>query len=741
MDAPTDPAADEIRRLKTCISDLIGVLGFRVIWSGSEPSRIVGTLLDILLGTLRLDFAYARCRDPLGGAPVESLRVSQEGDLSLRAAEFGQLLDDRWRDLPPAAVQRVPHPLGYGEVSVVAVRLGLQDDMGFLVAGCRRVDFPLQTERLLLNVAANQAAIGLHEGRRLSQRALELVAANEELNREIAERRRAEEALRRSETYLAEAQKLSRTGSFGWDVASGNIHWSDETYEIMGFDRTIHPSIDHVRQRVHPEDLALYQDALGHATSAAEGLDFEHRLLLDDGSVKHVHVRARLLRRESGTVEYVGAVTDVTRRKRAEAERLKLEERLGQAEKMEAVGTLAGGIAHDFNNILGAILGYGELAQKKVCEGNAIEDELDQVMQAGQRGKRLVEHILAFSRSGTGRRVPVHVGSVVAEALALLAASLPAGIRLQQSLGAGNAAVLGDATQLHQVAMNLCTNALQAMTAGGVLSVTLDRVQLAQPRASSLGTLEPGPHVRLAVSDTGSGIAPAALERIFDPFFTTKGVGKGTGLGLSLVHGIVVDHHGAIDVATREGAGTTFTVWLPARGETAAPAVEDIGDLPRGDGQSVMIVDDERPLVRLAEETLARLGYEPAGFDSPVAALEAFRAEPQRYDLVLTDQTMPDLTGTDLAHEILRLRTDVPVVLMSGLRGPQLAALAQAARVREILHKPLLARDIAEALARARVARHRSGVSPAALRRHRLRNARASTVLPAHYRSHAHAVR
>jgi len=282
---------------------------------------------------------------------------------------------------------------------------------------------------------------------------------------------------------------------------------------------------------------------------------------------------------------------------------------------------------------------------------------------------------------------------------------VPPTIRLEKMLRGADAAVVGDATELHQVTMNLCTNAVQAMPKGGVLSVTLERTDVGQPRELSHGTLAPGPYVRLQVTDTGSGIPPAVLERIFDPFFTTKRVGEGTGLGLSLVYGIVADSGGAVDVETREGTGTTFTVWLPASGEPAARVVDAAGLLPHGNGEAVMVVDDERPLVNIAEEMLAGLGYEPVGFSSSVDALAAFRAEPERYDIVLTDETMPDLTGTDLAREIRRLRADIPIVLMSGYSGPQLTERARAAGVSDVLRKPLVSRDIAEALARVIPAR------------------------------------
>jgi CheY-like chemotaxis protein len=221
-----------------------------------------------------------------------------------------------------------------------------------------------------------------------------------------------------------------------------------------------------------------------------------------------------------------------------------------------------------------------------------------------------------------------------------------------------------------------------------------------QNRKLSHGNLGTGVYVRLCVSDTGSGIPPHVLDRMFDPFFTTKGAGEGTGLGLSLVHGIVADLRGAIDVRTTVGSGTTFTIWLPLAGETTIPSAEVASALPRGDGQTVMIVDDEKALVALAEEMLAELGYEPFGFTSSVVALDAFREAPQRFDIVLTDQTMPELIGTDLAREISLLRPDIPIVLMSGYSGAPVNERARAAGVRETLHKPLQRKDIAECLGR-----------------------------------------
>jgi CheY-like chemotaxis protein len=321
-------------------------------------------------------------------------------------------------------------------------------------------------------------------------------------------------------------------------------------------------------------------------------------------------------------------------------------------------------------------------------------------MHATERAKKLVERILGFSRSGLGNQVQFNAQSIVAETLELLQASLPVGIQLQKHLSADTAGVIGDPTDLHQITMNLCTNAIQAMDRGGVLSVALECSRLSEQRVLARGSLAPGAYVRLIVSDTGSGIPPAILERIFDPFFSTKGVGQGTGLGLSLVHGIVNDLGGAIDVASTAEEGTRFDIWLPVAGEMPLPIREPSQTLPLGSGQTVMIVDDERALVTLAEESIAQLGYEPVGFDTSLAALRAYQDAPDRFDAVITDESMPDLNGTELAHEIRRLSPSIPIILMTGHGDLQLSQRGTQIGISEILLKPLRSRDLAESLAR-----------------------------------------
>ena len=397
----------------------------------------------------------------------------------------------------------------------------------------------------------------------------------------------------------------------------------------------------------------------------------------------------------------VALLRQLCRQAEAARERRRLEARLQQTQRLEALGTLAGGIAHDFNNILGAILGFGELAQQQAEPGSALRRHIDRVLQGGARARLLVRRILDFSRSGVTDRAPVHVQTLMEEIVAMLASTLPAGVDLQAQLDAGDAAVLGDATQLYQVAMNICTNAIQAIEGSGTVSIRLRRVDVDAPRVLLHTELAVGPHVCLEVRDTGVGIPPEVLQRIFEPFFTTKKQGEGTGLGLAVVHGIVADLGGAIDVASVPGEGTQVSVWLPVCGECAPATVPDTGEWPAGQGEVVMVVDDEQSLVELAEETLAGLGYEPVGFDSAERALQAFEADPDRFDALLSDEMLPGMPGTELARLLRTRRPDLPVLLMSGKVDQAMVARAQSAGVHAVLHKPLALRELATRLAEA----------------------------------------
>jgi signal transduction histidine kinase len=389
----------------------------------------------------------------------------------------------------------------------------------------------------------------------------------------------------------------------------------------------------------------------------------------------------------------VGFIQEITQRKLADEALRKMEQELRRAQRLEAMGTLAGGIAHDFNNILGAILGYSEMAMRNARKGSRLRGDLDAITSAVDRGRSLVERILAFSRSGVGERVAVHVQAVVREALHQVAARMPDNVTISPRLRAGRAAMLGDATQVHQVVVNLASNAIQAMPLGGVLHVGLDTKYSDAVRAATVGSISAGDYIVLTVTDAGTGIPDDVLEHMFDPFFTTKEVGVGSGLGLSLVHGIVTNADGAIDVATTLGKGTTFTVYLRRSGDAPETPAVNTRPLPRGRGQRVLVVDDEEPLLRLATETLEGLGYIAVPFTSSAAALAAFRADPAQFDAVLTDERMPGLTGSALIRKMRGIRDAVPVLLMSGYLG------MESVDADVVLRKPLSARDLAASMA------------------------------------------
>lgn len=347
-------------------------------------------------------------------------------------------------------------------------------------------------------------------------------------------------------------------------------------------------------------------------------------------------------------------------------DRRKLEEQLRQAQKMEALGTLAGGIAHDFNNILAAMLGYAELARDEQPADSKTRDYLENVLVAGDRAKELVRHILAFSRKGSESRGPVPIYNVVEEVLQLLRASLPTTIEIRSTLEKSCGYVIADSTQLHQVVLNLCTNAAQAMEEhGGILSIDLARCECSEGGLPDAPELTPGAYVRLVVSDTGTGMPPELLDRIFDPYFTTKKVGKGSGMGLAVVSGIVKNHGGTIHAVSESGKGARFSVYFPRIAEPDQMLAQRDGDLPSGKGH-ILLVDDEAALIDVMRQKIERLGYTVTAKTNSIEALELFRSDPHGFDLLLTDQTMPGMTGLEFARKVKAIRSEIPVIISTG---------------------------------------------------------------------------
>jgi CheY-like chemotaxis protein len=368
---------------------------------------------------------------------------------------------------------------------------------------------------------------------------------------------------------------------------------------------------------------------------------------------------------------------------------------------MEAIGTLAGGIAHDFNNILAAVLGYADLALT-MTQDDRIRSTLLKVRKAGERATELVKQILTFSRQSDQEAKPLLVKLIVKEALKLLRASLPATIHIEQTL-TSNRFIMADPTQVHQIVMNLCTNASYAMKKhGGTLKVTLADVDIDEYTvAEHPGFSIPGRYVRLGVADTGTGIPPEIMDRIFDPFFTTKPEGEGTGMGLSTIHGIVKSYKGDISVYSQVGKGTNVQVLIPAIQKTAREeGPPDIQPMPTGT-ERVLFVDDESALVEIGERMLTRLGYRVTGYTSSVDALRRFSENPHGFDLVITDLTMPNITGDKLAREILAMRNDIPIIIVTGFSEELQEAEMKRMGVSNIILKPIITRDIALAVREA----------------------------------------
>ncbi len=427
----------------------------------------------------------------------------------------------------------------------------------------------------------------------------------------------------------------------------------------------------------------------------------ELKIARPDKNVIFVTMESRAYRDQRGRVKIRSGIMDVTERKRLEEDRRNLEEQLRQAHKMEAIGTLAGGIAHDFNNILAAIMGFTELAIDDAWDNPHIRHEMEQVLKAGLRGRDLVRQILAFSRKSEGKRQAVSMTKALEETLSLLRASLPSTIKMTLAITTTDDYVLADPAQPQQVLLNLATNAADAMQErGGELTIELSSAMFGEHSRLPDPDMERGAYVRLAVKDTGCGMTEDVRERVFDPFFTTKERGKGTGMGLAVVYGIVKNHGGAVTVQSRVGHGSTFAVLLPQIGKPEK-SEDKLPTAPLSRGtERILFVDDEGPLVETGKGMLESLGYRVTIARDGTEAWNLFSKDPSQFDLVITDQTMPDMTGVVLSQKILKVRKDLPIILNTGYSEAVSAETAKELGISAFTMKPLERKELTEAVRR-----------------------------------------
>lgn len=510
---------------------------------------------------------------------------------------------------------------------------------------------------------------------------------------------------RHSEQRLRAAVKAGRIGTWVWDLRRRTVWWDKEMYKQWGQRHGILP-ISTATALLHPDDREWVSRAMhDYLHSDAQEIALEFRLLRQDGATEWVAVKGEIERDAEGRpTRLVGASIDVTARRQAE-------EALRQSQRIEALGTLAGGIAHDFNNILLAIAGNTRLAMQELPSDHPVQGGLAEIAKATARASDLVNRILTFSRESEYRREIIQLQPAVAEAIELLRATLPAMIEIDFNLAEDLPPVRADATQIHQIMMNLVTNAVHAIgeEGAGRITVSLDEAHVTKEAARGGSMFAPplkaGRYVRLSVSDTGSGMDRDTLDRVFDPFFTTKPMGRGTGLGLSVVDGIMRNHEGSVTVSSEPGEGTTFRLYFPVVDAPTATKGESLHEATavtqtEGPGRHVMYIDDEEALVYLMTRVLQRSGYRVTGFSEAEQALQALRERPQEFDAVVTDLSMPGMSGFHVARAIKKIRSDLPVVVTSGYVRAEDRQVAKDVGVSELVLKPDTVEELAAVLKR-----------------------------------------
>ncbi len=511
------------------------------------------------------------------------------------------------------------------------------------------------------------------------------------------ERKHAEEALRQREIFFRSLiENLPQ-----------QIFVKDKNSVYLSCNRNFARDIGHdPEQIIGKDDFAFFPKEMAEAFRADDQAVISKRIVKDieekymaAGEEQWAHtIKVPYYNDQGDIIGLIGIYENITERKKAAEEKAKLESRLRQAQSLESIGTLAGGIAHDFNNILFPIIGYTEMTLDTLPKNSTGYANLEQILKAALRAKDLVTQILTFSRQREHEKTMMKIQVIIKEALKLIRSTLPSTIKISQNIDPNCAAVICDPTQVHQIVMNLCANAYHAMQDnGGVLEVTLTEVMLGANDISAYPGSLPGTYLKLSVSDTGIGISKENLERIFDPFFTTKPVGKGTGLGLSVVHGIVKQMGGHIRVYSELGKGTVFHVYMPAAGEhipVRNPTVSD--ESAPGGRERILLADDEMPVLNMLRQMLEELGYRVSAYTDSTEAFAAFRSRPDEFDLVITDMTMPKMTGAQLAQKIFEIRKDIPIVLCTGFSEQINGEKSKALGIRGYLMKPVIRTEMAK---------------------------------------------
>lgn len=521
---------------------------------------------------------------------------------------------------------------------------------------------------------------------------------------EITELKTANDALKKSEkSYRTLAENLPGLVYRLFLTENNRMQFFNNMLEPMtGYQESELSSgtISPIESGIVPEDRNRIAAAIEKAVQEKKTFEMEYGFQHKLGGIRYFHEMGRPVFGEDGNPQYIdGVIFDITANRQALQKQQELEAQLRQAQKLEALGALAGGITHDFNNILTSIYGYSQLALMELPDDSNVKSYIRDMYDAARRARELVKQILTFSRQEAQKQSPVEVRIIVKEALKLLRASIPSTIEIRQNIAAQCGSVMANPTQIHQILMNLCTNAYHAMReTGGVLTVSLAQHNFAAGTVIDGVAFPAGTYLQLEVSDTGHGMDKQVLERIFEPYFTTKPKGEGTGMGLSVVHGIVKSHGGNITVRSEPGKGASFRIYWPVINQSAFPDEPAITEIFPGGSETILLVDDEESTLKAEEAILKKLGYRTHSFSAPVAALDHLREQPDRFDLVITDMTMPVMTGVDFSREVMAVRPDLPIVLCTGYSEIINEAGAKEIGVQAFVMKPLEIREFAALL-------------------------------------------